>query len=95
MLSSISDNQFFVESDLLDSFYEFHAEWFDGLSDNELSILDDFYGFRSRPDDLAKWRDAHMRKYPKLEARARYLLIQLLRDNGVQGIPSSGTPSGD
>lgn len=80
----ISVKQFFEESDLLDNFYEFHPDWFDDLSDSDLSRLDDFYGFKSHPDDLLNWCSVHVGQDPKLEAAARGLLMRILQYNGLQ-----------
>ncbi len=66
------DTSYLAESDLLDSMYEFHPEFFTALSPREFADLKRYYRVGLRPPtDFIKYRVAATKGSPELSSRAR------------------------
>lgn len=81
-----SDLSFTDQSLLLDGYFEFHQDWFDGLSDPELADLDSYFGIVSKPDDVLAWRDEHLADDPSLALRATAIANRVLVSVGASGL---------
>jgi hypothetical protein len=77
------DESYSNESDLLESLYEFHPEFFDELSPEEFSTLQTYYLFATATSDYPKnvfeYRQRLLKENPSLENRAQEVYKKLLR----------------
>jgi hypothetical protein len=84
------DTTYQYEVSLLDSFFEFHPDWFKDLSPLDREALHlyyafgvDYYGADAGSDDVITRRDKAIAKDMLLQDRARSVLRRVLAEHGV------------
>lgn len=72
---------YFDQQDTVETLYAFHPELFEHLSQEELTLLDDYYFMRRAIDveDIADYAAQLLRIDPTIRERAEAVLLTLLR----------------
>lgn len=78
--SSEENIRYNEQSNFLDSFYEFHPDWFDKLDQKEIEAMESYYLLnRDVPENVFERRATMAKQNPKLVRRAKDALKKVLQ----------------
>ena len=85
--SSQANKEYNEQLDVIESFYEFHPEFFDDLSPKLRAAVEEYYLLgKETPDNVFEYRLALVQRDPAIEAKAKEAYEQVLKIS--QGLSS-------
>lgn len=82
---TIEEKRYNTESNLLDSLYEFHLDFFDNLTDADRKVIETYYlTGKELPENVFIYRSRLLTQYPDIAQEAEAVFRKLLSIAGIK-----------